>query len=445
MRILRFVFTILAASLSHAALAQDWANWRGPNYNGSTTAANLPTVFSPTEGVKWAADMPGPSAGTPIIYGDSVFVSSTDPKAEQLCAICLNRKTGQVRWKYHVGSGYQAGAAGTKLQLDDNSNYASPSPVTDGKYVVFFYGNGDLMGFTLDGNKLWARNIQTDFGDFAFQWTFSSTPQLWGGKLYLQVLQRNQPASGGRGRQGAESFLLAIDPASGKDLWKTVRPTDARMESREAYSTPIPFVHNGRKELLIAGGDMLSGHDPETGKELWRWGTYNPDHREVWWRLVPSPVAGGGVVLACAPKNAPVYAARAGATGDVSATGLAWKSEAKGSVTSDVPTPLFYRNKFFVASDVRKAISCVEPATGKVIWTTELPRPAMCWGSPTGAEGKIYVINLKGDVFVVDAGTGALIATNSMAQDENDIRSTVAVAYNQLFIRTNTKLYCIGK
>ena len=370
-----------------SAFAQDWTNWRGPNFNGSTQATGLPVKFSRTQGVKWAADLPGPSAGTPIIYRDYVFVSSTDLKAQELVALCFNRKTGKLRWRQVAGSGYMPGGAGNRIMLEDRSNYASPSPVTDGKHVVFFYGNGDLVCFTTDGRKIWARNFQKEYGDFAFQWTFSSTPQLYGGKLYAQILQRNQPAAGGRGKQGAESFLLAIDPASGKNLWKQVRNTDARMESRESYGTPIPFQINIRTELIISGGDIVTGHDPATGRELWRWGTYNPEHREPYWRQVPSAVAGGGVVLSCAPKRAPVYAVKAGLSGDISTSGLAWKSEERSPMTSDVPTPLFYRGKFYILSDVRKAITCAEPATGKQVWSTELPGIPLCWGSPTGADG----------------------------------------------------------
>lgn len=436
---------ILALTLTAAcADAQDWANWRGPHYNGSTEAKNLPVRFSRTENVKWAADMPGPAAATPIIWGDYVFVSSTDLKAQNLAALCLDRKTGKVRWKHIVGSGYRPAGEGTAIALDYRSNYASPSPVTDGKRVVFFYGNGDLVAFDLAGKKLWARNLQRDYGDFCFGWTFSSSPQLYAGRLYMQILQRDL-AVGARGKDGSESFLLALDPATGKELWRQARPTTARMESREAFTTPIPHEHAGRKELIIAGGDFLTGHDPATGKELWRWGTWNPGHRENWWRLVPSPVAGGGVVLVCAPKRAPVYAAKAGGSGNLGTAGLVWSSEERSEVTSDVPTPLFYRGKFYILSDLRRSISCVEPATGKVLWTTALPGRQMCWASPTGADGKVYLMNLNGEVFILNAADGKLLAQIPMAEGESEIRSTIAVAHGNLFIRTNTRLYCIGK
>lgn len=440
--------TLLVAALTLLAVgsvqAQDWPNWRGPHFNGSAEAKNLPVKFSPKEGVKWTLALPGPSAATPIIFGENVFVSSADFKNQTLAALCLDRKTGKVKWQHAVGSGYQAAGEGTKVQMDDRSNYASPSPVTDGKRVVFFFGNGDLAAFDLNGIKLWQRNVQKDYGDFAFQWTFSSSPQLYDGRLFLQILQRDRPV-GPRGKPGAQSFLLALNPDTGTELWRQERPTAAIMESREAFSTPIPHEQGGRKELLIAGGDFVTGHDPATGKELWRWGTWNDAHRAASWRLVPSPVAGGDVVLVCAPKRQPVYAARAGGKGDLGMAGLAWKSPERSEVSSDVPTPLFYNGKFYVLSDVRKSLSCVEPKSGEAVWTVPVPGRQVCWASPTGADGKIYLINLDGDVFVMDAATGKVLAENPMAAEGAEIRSSIAVAHGNLFIRTNDTLYCVGK
>ncbi len=440
--------TALAVTLTVAATAapsgQDWANWRGPHFNGSSDETGLPVKFSPTENVKWSVDLPGPSAGTPIIYGDHVFLSSVDTAAQNLAAICVDRKTGKVRWRHIAGSGYKPAGMGNTVQLDYRSNYASPSPVTDGKRVVFFYGNGDLVAYDFDGKQLWRRNMQQEYGDFCFGWTFSSSPQFYEGRLYFQLLQRDKPVSG-RGKDGMPSWLLALDPASGKELWKVERPSPARMESREAFTTPIPFVHNGRNEILLSGGDLLSGHDPSTGKELWRWGTWNQNHLNPAYRLVPSPVAGGGVVLGCGPKREPVFAVKAGMNGDVTGNGLAWATDPKSdNITTDVPTPAFYKGRFYIASDLRKNMACVEP-DGKVVWTTALEGPAAVWASPTVADGKIYLLSLRGEAHVLDAATGKILSSVMMAEGENEIRSSIAVSRGNLFIRTNSKLYCIGR
>jgi len=438
---------------AQAARGQNWGNWRGPTYDGSSDATGLPVRFSPTEGLRWTAALPGPAAATPVVWGNAVFVSTVDLQARQLMALCLDRATGKERWRRAVGSGYRPGGQGNEIQLDDKSNYASPSPATDGRHVVFFYGNGDLTVFDLAGKQLWARNLQKEDGDFAFSFTFSTSPLLWGGRLYMQVLQRDAPI-GARGRAGAQSYLLALDPATGRQQWRAVRPpgVDAGAESLEAYSTPMPFQHGGRREILIAGGDILSGHDPATGREFWRWGTWNEDpgvpssrYRRKDFRLVPSPVAGGGVVLGCGPKTKPVYAVKAGLTGDVSETGLAWRSEVRGDVTADVPTPAFHRGRFYVVSDLKKALSAVDARDGRVLWTVPMPARTPVWASPTVADGKVYAMSQEGEVLVFDAEKGTLLASNAMAEGERDLRSCVAIAGGNLFVRTNTRLYCVGK
>jgi outer membrane protein assembly factor BamB len=366
-----------------------------------------------------------------------VFLTAAVKDSQTLYAIALDRQTGKERWRQAVGQGFSQ---------DRLSNYASPSPVTDGQTVWFFFGTGDLAAFNFAGTKLWARNIQKDYGQFAFLWTFSSSPQLHGGKLFLQVLQRDVPVSGRGRRDGPnESFLLALDPKTGKELWRCLRPSEAVEESREAFSTPIPITHQGRPELLIVGGDCLSGHDPKTGKEYWRWGTWNP-HRINHWRLVPSPVVGAGVVLACAPKGGPVTAVKLGGNGMLPDAALAWKSTDR-NVSTDVATPLFYRGRFYVLNTDKKILSCLEPATGKVIWSGELGGRSKLEASPTGADGKIYLMNHNGDVFVAQAGDEyKLLATIPMGGEEGDqyLRSTIAVSQGNLFIRTGAKLYCVG-
>lgn len=429
-----FCLTLIALQSN----AENWAQWRGPHFNGSSAEQNLPSDFSKTNNVKWATALPGTSAATPIIWESHVFVSSGDDHAKAMRALCVDRKSGKVLWDQEVGVGYN---------VDDKSNFASPSPVTDGKLVVFYYGNGDLATFDFSGKKLWARNLQKDYGQFAYQWTYGASPTLYLGKLFIQVLQRNEPVHG-RGRTDGpiDSYLLALEPATGKEIWKHVRPSDAKMESHEAYSTPIPFEHNGRSELLVAGGDAITGHDPKTGEELWRWSTWNPTFI-THWRLVPSPVTGGGVALVCAPKGAPVYAFKAGAKGKQDDSVIAWKSSDR-EVSSDVATPLFYKGRFYIlkGEPPRAAISRVEPATGKVEWTGQLETRIKIESSPTAADDKIYFQNFRGEVFVVTAAEQfKLLGTIPMGDEGDDqLRSSISISQGELFIRTGHKLYCVG-
>ncbi len=431
----RLALTLLTASAAHAG---DWPQWRGPHFNGSADEQNLPSQWSKTDNIAWSVPLAGVAAATPIVYGDRVLLSGTDSAKDALQAQCFDRSHGKLLWQHDVAQG---------IHKDERSNFASGSPVTDGKQAIFFYGNGDLVCFDLDGRRCWARNIQQDYGSFAFLWTFSSSPLLWEGKLYLQVLQRDTPVEGrGFADRPNESYLLALDPQTGKTLWRVVRPSSAVAESREAFTTPMPFQYQGTKQVLIAGGDVLTGHDSETGQELWRWGTWNPQ-RIGHWRLVTSPVAGDGVILACAPKRDPVYAIKAGGSGLLDDGAVAWVSREAKEISADVPTPAFYDGDFFLLSDVRKSVSRVEPRTGKVKWTVPAPGKAKYEASPLAADGKLYLINFDGEVAVLGAATGELQRVIPMDEPQNGevVRASIVAAHGQLFIRTTRHLYCVGR
>lgn len=426
---------LLAASVAQAG---NWPQWRGPFFNGSTDEKNLPTEWSTTNNVAWKADLPGVAASTPIVWEDRVFLTGTDSAKNTLQAMCFDGTNGKLLWQHDVAEG---------ISQDYRSNFASGSPVTDGKIAVFFYGSGELECFDMAGQHLWGRNIEEDYGPFAFQWTFASSPTLFEGKLYVQVLQRDVAVRGrGLTDRVNESYILALEPETGKTLWRHIRPAKAVAESLESFATPIPFSFEGQKQLLVTGGDALTGHDLQTGKELWRWGTWNPE-RIPHWRLVPSPAAGGGVILACAPKRDPIYAIKAGGTGVLDDSSVAWISRDNREISSDVPTPAFYDGDFFILSDLRQCLSRVVPRTGEVKWTIPTPGRPKYEASPLAADGKIYIVNFDGDVTIVNAEDGEIINEISMDDPQNGevVRSSIVAAHGQLFIRTTRNLYCVGK
>src|SRR5436189_6170870 len=117
-RLLAFTFLFQSS-----VMAGDWPNWRGPHFDGSSDETGLPAKVSSTEGILWKAPMPGPAASTPVVSGGCVFVSTTDEAAKKLLGICFDRKTGKPLWQKELGGGYA---------LDEKSNLANPSPVTDG-------------------------------------------------------------------------------------------------------------------------------------------------------------------------------------------------------------------------------------------------------------------------------------------------------------------------
>ncbi len=348
----------------------------------------------------------------------------------------LDRKSGKILWDEQVSASYGYG---------DSSNFASPSPVTDGQVVVFLYGNGDLAAFDFAGKKIWSRNLQKDYGGLAFNWTYGASPLLYDGKLIAEVLQRNEPVRG-RGRTDGpiDSYLLAVEPQTGKTLWKHARPCDARAESHEAYTTPIPSTHDGRTELLVVGGDCITGHSLKDGEEFWRWATWNPT-KITHWRLVPSAVTGGNVLLASAPKGAPIYAFKPGGKGQLDDSWVTWKSQDR-EVSTDVATPLFYQGRFYVLNGERRTIARVDPATGKADWIGDLESRIKIESSPVGSDGKIYFQNFRGEIFVVAAADQfKLLHKAAMGDEEDDqIRASIAAAQGNLFIRTAHKLYCVG-
>lgn len=420
---------LLLVGVGFVTWGENWPHWRGPNYNGSSQVKNLPTEWSKTENVKWATPMPGTSAATPVAWGDRIFVSSLDDQTEDLLALCLDRQTGKVLWQKKTGSGQGA---------QRRNNRASCSPVTDGHYAYFYYGSGDLVCFDFDGERIWSRNMENDFGTFAVQFGYATSPLLYENQLYILVLQRNTPLDSGVPR---ESFLLAIDPKTGQNLWKHVRPSDAERESFEAYTTPIPFENNGRKEIIIHGSDYTTGHDPATGKELWRWGSYNP-RKVPTWRIVPSAVTGAGKIFVAAPKRAPLYALTGGGSGNLPLESAAWTFD---RFPPDVCTPLFYNNRLFVLDGDRCAMTCLDPASGKTIWMGRMGSNTVFRSSPTGGDGKVYYIDEDSLVVVMDATADTYQELFRIEMGEGPCRASIALLDGCLLIRTAENLYCIAE
>ena len=430
------IFALAAFTLTLAAHAENWGQWRGPAFNGSSPEKNLPETWT-KETVKWTAPLPGPSGATPAVWGDAIFVSSPDAQ-KNLLLFCLDRKDGKVRWQKQLATGDITKGRG---------NMASPSPVTDGQTVYALYGTGDLAALDFDGNIQWQRNLGADYGRFAIMWLYGSSPLLFDGRLYVQVLQRNPAPPDYPGLAGGdtarESYLLALDPATGKTLWKTPRPTDAKMESSESYASPIPATAaDGKAQLLIAGGNCLTGHDPATGAELWRGYGLNPKDGE-WMRIVASPVSAAGLAIACGPKKEPMLALRTDGKGDVTTTGLAWKNEERK--TPDVCTPAFDGRWLYVVDGDGHTLTAFDPKTGEKKWSGELPDRTVIRSSPTVADGKIYIVNEKGTVMVCAVGEEFKVLATIPMGDAEGTRASVVVSGGQLFLRTTQALYCVGK
>jgi len=422
---------------SAAAQGENWPQWRGPFFNGSTTETNVPAEFSTEENVVWSVRLPGASGSTPIVWGDRVFVSTVDTATSDLLAICLDAKDGKVLWQHKTG----------KDRRFNNNSMASASPVTDGETAWFYYGTANLFAYDFAGKLLWSRDLEKDHGFNALMFGYSSSPLLYKGKLYIVAIRSKRPNAYGQPltptKGPTESYLLAVDPATGKDLWRQDRPTDAVGEAQESYSSAIPCELGGRSSVLVYGADYLTAHDPDTGKELWRWGGYNPSKINHW-RTVPSPVVGDELIYVVGPKYSTLFALKPGQSGLVGSDHVAWTFDKR---TPDASTPLYYKGRLYFLEDNHRVITCVDPKTGEQKWQGDIPGRTVIRASITGADDKLYIINEAREATVLAAGDEFKILheVKMGATGRGFTRSTIVAANGRLYIRAAETLYCIGR
>ena len=426
-----FVLVVAASGL-----ASDWPQWRGPFFNGSTDERDLPASWSKTENVLWVSPLPGPSGATPVISNGRVFVTSTVKGTPDFVALCFDVTTGKELWRKPAGS---------NPRKFPNNNMASPSPVTDGKSVFFLYGDGTLIGFDVAGKELWSRSIEKEYGNLALQFGYSNSPVLYDGKLLVTVIRRDKPYRDPPADGPLDSFLAALDPATGKTLWKQQRKTNAFDEGMETYSTPVPFSRNGKVELLMTGGDFVTAHDPATGTELWRLEYWTQKVRDS--RIIPSLVIGAGLVFGTQHKNKGVFALEPPTKEqgrDALATGrILWESS---DTASDCCTPLFYEGRLYVLDRLsKKTVTCLDPKTGRTYWQGKLAGRDTWWSSLTAADGRLYCLSEAGQIAVIQAGGDEFKVLHETQIKEPPIRSSIAIAGRHLFIRTAENLYCVGK
>ena len=400
-----------------------WTHWRGPDGTGAVTDAKPVTTFNPDTGenIKWTAKLPGNSAATPIVVGDYVFTPAGSMDTMRLYALGLDRKTGKILWQHDVGE------ARKSRSVARENHHAECSPVADDKHVYFIFGNGDLIAYTHAGEKQWHINLTEMYSKIEILWGYGSSPVLMDGKLYIQVLRRKP-----------DSFLLCVDASNGKVLWKQDRPTQAQGESLESYSSPIPATIDGKKQLVVYGGDALTGHDAETGKELWRFTEdLNPKNNKMF-RVISGPTQGlNGLIYVTSPRGEDLLAIEV----KNNKPKLKWYAE---DVDADVPCPVYANGHVYVLSGGKKKMFKFNADTGKEVWSQKLDTPNYLRCGPTVAGDAIYLLDGQGQVLVLSAGDTYKQISKADFKGY-PTRSTIAVAGNDLFIRTGDKLICVGE
>jgi outer membrane protein assembly factor BamB len=410
------VASMLVLGISTLA-AEQWPQWRGPMLNGVSSEKNLPVRWSTTENVAWKLAMPERSGSTPIVWGDHVFLNVGEGPGLALWAV--DRSSGAVRWKQPLGGGNRRMM---KQQM------SSPSPVTDGRTVWVMTGTGVLKAFDFAGKELWGRDIQADYGRFGLMWGYASSPLLFEDSLYVQVLHGMHTDD--------PSYVLRIEKATGKTVWRQLRPTRARFESPDAYTTPALLRQGNSSEIVITGGDVVTGHDLATGQELWRADGLNPNN-DGNYRIVASPVVHGDLLFAPS-RERPLLALKPGGRGDVTRSHVLWSF----NNGPDVPTPVTDGTYLYSIND-RGILYCLDARTGKVVYGPQRLRNATYSGSAVLADGKIYITDEDGVTTVIRSGPKFELLSENDLQDYT--LSSPAVSDGQIFVRTASFIYAIGK
>jgi outer membrane protein assembly factor BamB len=398
--------------------ADNWPQWRGLHYDGISQETHLPVKWSETQNLAWKRQLPGMGGATPAVWADRIFLTSGDGK--DVVLLCVST-SGKELWKRKLGS------AGARTRGDEG-NSASASPSTDGTHVYAFAGSGDLACFDFDGKVVWKFNVQDRYGRFQIQFGMHTTPLLYRDRLYLQLIH-----SGG-------AWVIALDKATGKEVWKVERKSDGHDECEHSYASPALWQNGSEAYLISHGNDYAIAHRLEDGAEIWRVGDLNPkDRYNPTLRFVASPVATANLIVVPSAKNGPVVGLKPDARGLVEA-GSPHEQWRLPSNTPDVPSPLIYDGLVYLCLQDGHLI-CLDAKTGRPYYKESL-HAARYRASPVYADGKLYLTARDGTVSVVKAGSKfTLLAVNKLPDETS---ASPVIADGRIYIRGFEFLYAIG-
>jgi outer membrane protein assembly factor BamB len=446
-----------------------WPQFRGPAGAGVLAEGTLPTAWSTKQNVKWSVEVEGRAWSSPVAWDNTVYVTSAispgnkykepstgifgnDYAAELIkqglseeemmkrvvsrdieltsdtgeiryMVFAFDTNTGKLRWQQEAHKGAPFGGRHRK------NTYASETPATDGERLYAYFGNVGLFAYSLDGKALWntrfePQKMYLDFGTAA-------SPVVDDGRVF--VVHDND----------GKSFAAAIDAKTGKQLWKVDRDLPAGGIT-SGWSTPFVWKHAARTELIVIGRAHAVSYEPATGKELWRIGGLTG-------QSTPTPIAADGLLYLATgsqgESNRPVFAVRPGASGNItlpkgqeSSEFVAWFHPRASAYTS---SPLVYRGRMYVVND-NGILTVFDSKTGKEIYKARAGGTGNTFSaSPWAADGKVYLLSEDGHTFIIEAGDSYKeLAKNSV--DEMSFASP-ALASDTIFLRTQTKLYRIGR
>lgn len=439
---LRLMLMSAVLWMQSAANGQEsWSGFRGPGSLGFVENSNLPSNWSVSENIAWKRDIPGRGWSSPVVWNDSVFLTTvintgeseapkkglyfggdrkTPPNSvHQWRVMCLDLKNGEVRWEKQVHEGIPASSMHIK------SSYASETAVTDGQRLVVCFGNLGLFCFDMQGNELWRRDItprKTRAG-----WGAAASPVLHDGRVYYCYDNEE------------ESFLQAIDAKTGTELWRKIR------DEKSNWSTPLIWKNSQRSEIVTPGTGLVRSYDLD-GNLLW-------SLKGMSSITIATPYQSGGLLFISSgyvmDSKRPIYAIKPGASGDISLkegessnSHIVW-SQPKAAPYN--PTTLVYQDRMYVLYD-RGTVACYDAKDGHEVYGMKrLTGGSAYTASPWAYDGKIFCLSEDGLTTVFKAGDEFEIShTNSLAEDDMGMASP-AIVGNSLLIRTAARVYCVRK
>jgi outer membrane protein assembly factor BamB len=388
----------------------DWPGWRGPNGDG-VQATELPVrQWTASAGVLWKVAVPGRGHASPIIQGDQVLVSSADEQDGQARGLyCYHRTTGALLW----GTVFHRGGYMTKHA---NNTHASPTPACAGGQVYLpWLGDGALWlsAFDLKGGKLWKCRL----GPFVPEHGYASSPVVYKDLVIVSGDNRGTPDA------ADSSYLVAVQRQTGQVAWRVNRPLAPN------YGTPVVARLAGRDQLLLSGAERVCAYDPATGQELWfcRWSAQ---------RAASSVAFGDDCVFASVTwYESETVCVRADGSGDVTASHVRWRQR-RGA--TDVPAPLYHVGRLYLIGD-KGVATCLEGATGKVLWQERLGGAHSA--SPVRAGDCILTTDEGGTTYLFKAAAKfELLGQNSL---NDTVMASPALSGDRLYLRSQRFLWCL--
>ena len=409
----RYFFIIFLAGIQFLAIdsygqinpARQWTAYRGNFSSGVLDNANLPESFnfSNMENVRWKTEIPGLGLSSPVIWDNKVFITSAvsqadkegfkpgiygniepvkDSSMHEWKVFCIDKNSGKVIWEKTAYKGIPG------MKRHPKSTHANTSVATDGKYVVAFFGSEGLFCYDMKGNLLWQKSFgllkSVFFAVRSAEWEFASSPVIYNGVLVIQcdVLDN--------------SFLAAYDVKTGKELWK------AQRDEYPGWCTPNIYTNAGKAYIAVNGYKHRGGYDIETGREVWKMSGGGDIQ-------IPTPIVGKDLIYfnSAHGRSSPIIAVKTNAVGDItlkesetSNNFIQWSLPRGGSY---MHTMLLYKDHLYNVN-WNGTLICLDPLTGKEIFNGKLGNTKSFIASPVASDGKLYIVDEDGTVYIVKDG-----------------------------------------